>query len=232
MAIDWSDGQVITLTEGDTAELSELGSSQLYGVFLYNKANSDNDTDVTLAWSNDPDSPPVTVTVPGTTADEGPAVIRFVSGGDAGYISASVGQDQTGAQVMAFICSVRLPLDGGGLNNVPLPDDGRRQAFKRLTRFYCVPAARWYSTTVESDVDQFISVRFTESFANVTVVNKISDPSDRIEGIGQAAKMFRIDSTEHRSYPSKLEGDGSQQVWINADSVQDSQSATLTLQPL
>jgi len=232
MAIDWSNGQVITLTEGDTAELSELSSTQLYGVFLYNKANSDNSTDVTLAWSNDPHNPPVTVTVPGTTADEGPAVIRFVSGGDASYISAAIAQDQKNAKVMAFICSVRLPLDGGGLNNQPLPDNGRRQNFRRLTRFYCVPAARWYSTMVESDIDQFICVRFVESFANVTVVNKISDPTNRIQGIGEAAKMFTIDSTEGRSYPSKLEGDGSQQVWINADSVQDSQSATLTLQPL
>jgi hypothetical protein len=232
MTIDWSDGRVITLTEGDTAELSELNSMQLYGVFLYNTANNDNAVDVTLAWSDNPDEPPVTVSVPGTTASRGPAVIRFVSGDDASYISASVTQDQRGAQVTAFICNVQLPRDGGGLHNQPLPDNGRRQAFTRLTRFYCVPAARWYNTTVQADMTQFISVRFVESFAYVTVVNDIGLPPGRVEGIGEAATMFRVSSTDKPSYESKVEGDGSQQVWVNADSVEDSQHATLSLQPL
>jgi len=232
MSIDWSAGQVITLTEGDTATLSELNDSQLYGVFLYNTANADNTVTVTITWSDDPGNPPVDVPVEGTTGDQGLAAVRFLSGSDASYISASVGQDQKDAQIKAFICSVEMPTDTAGINNQPLPADGKRHQFERLTRFYCVPAGRWYRTTVASDVNQFISVRFFESYAHVTVVNKIDDPALRIQGIGNAAKMFQVDATEKNSFQTKMEGDGSQQVWINADSVQDSQSASLSLQPL
>jgi hypothetical protein len=232
MSIDWSAGQVITLRQGDTATLGELNKTQLYGVFLYNSALSDGAADVTVTWSNDPRNEPVTVKVPGTTQDQGPAVVRFLSGGDAGYISVAVGQDNPLAQVTAFICSVKLPIDGGGLHNQQLPDNGKAQPFKRLTRFYCVPAARWYATAIRSDVDEFTCIRFTEAFAHVTVVNKISDPSSRIQGIGTAEKMFTIETSGGSSLQSKLEGDGSQQVWINADSIQDSAAASLVLQRL
>ncbi|KDN22633.1 hypothetical protein [Amycolatopsis rifamycinica] len=232
MSIDWSAGQVVTLRQGDTATLGELDDTQLYGVFLYNSAMSDGDAEVTVTWSNDPRHEPVTVTVPGTTQDQGPAVVRFLSGGDAAYISVAVGQDNPRAQVTAFICSVKLPIDGGGLHNQQLPDNGKAQRFQRLTRFYCVPAARWYSTTIRSDVDEFTCIRFTESFAQVTVVNKISDPAHRIQGIGEAEKMFTIETSGGATFQSKLEGDGAQQVWINADSVQDSEAATLVLQRL
>lgn len=229
MAIDWRDGQVITLLPGDTAELGELDSAQLYGVFLYNTAIAGTPTDVTITWSNTPDNEPVTVTLPGTTRGQGPAMICFVSGGDADRITATITQGEPTARITAFICGVRMPVDGGGLNDAPLPDNGRPQAFLRRTRFYCAPAARRYRTTVKADVDEFVSVRFAEAFAHVTMVNTTKDPTDRIRGIGAAATMFLIDSTAGRSHQSRFEGDGSQHVWVNADCLQYTQNATVAL---
>jgi hypothetical protein len=229
MAIDWCDGQVITLLPGDIAELGELDSTQLYGVFLYNTAIAGASTDVTISWSDSPGNEPVTVMVPGTTRCQGPAMIRFVSGGDADHITATITQGLPTARITAFICGVRMPVDGGGLNDAPLPDNGRPQAFLWRTRFYCAPAARPYRTVVKADVDEFVAVRFANAFAHVTVVNTTTDPADRIRGIGAAAAMFLIDSTAGRSHQSRFEGDGSQQVWVNADCVQYDQNATVAL---
>ncbi|TDV43117.1 hypothetical protein [Actinophytocola oryzae] len=229
MAIDWCDGQVVTLLPGDTAELGELDHAQLYGVFLYNTAVDGTSTEVTITWSRTPGNEPVTVTVPGTPGGQGPAVIRFVSGRDADHITATITQGRPTARITAFIGGVRMPVDGGGLNDAPLPDNGRPQAFLRLTRFYCRPAARRYWTRVKADVDEFVAVRFAEDFAHVTVVNTTRDPADRIQGIGAAATMFLIDSTTGRSHQSRFDGDGGRQVWVNADCVQYAQNATVAL---
>jgi hypothetical protein len=228
--INWDKGQLITLTEGDTARALNLNESQLYGLFFYNSAGADADTVVDVVWSNR--QPPKPVTVPGTTQGQGLASILFVSGGDTTAVSAAVTQGNPGAEVTAFICSVKMPIDGGGLNNRSLPSDGQPQRFEQFTRFYSVPESHWYDVRIQSDINQFIVVQFTEARALVLVVNRLVDPSVDVQAVGQAVNMFTIQTSTTQSIDADMQGNGRQVVWINADSVQNSQNATIAYQSL
>lgn len=228
-AIDWDNGQLITLGEGSTATAEHLNSSQLYGLFFYNSAGNQADTTVTVTWSNS--HAPARVTVPGTTGRQGLASVLFVYGGDTTTVSAAVTQANPGANVQAFIGSVKMPM-GPGIDNRPLPDNGQPQPFQKFTRYYTVAASHWYDLTLQSDINQFIVVRFLEAKAHVIVVNKMVDPSVNVQAVGKAEKMYTIESTSEQHMQADFQGNGTQTVWINADSVQNSQNATITLQSL
>lgn len=227
--INWDNGQLITLGEGDTARAQNLNDSQLYGFFFYNAAGNDADTVVDVTWSNS--QRPKSVTVPGTTQGQGLAAVLFVYGGDTTTVSAAVTQGNPGAQVQAFIGSVKMPM-GGGIDNRELPANGQPQGFNQFTRFYTVPQSHWYDVRIESDVNQFIVVQFAEAKALVMVVNRLVDPSPDVQAVGQAVNMFTIQTSTTQSIDADMQGNGRQIVWINADSVQNSQNATITLQSL
>lgn len=228
--INWDNGQIITLGEGDTARAQQLNDSQLYGLFFYNAALNDADTEVDVTWSNS--QRPKTVTVPGTTQKQGLASVLFVYGGDTTTVSAAVKQGNPGAQVQAFIGSVKMPVNGGGMDNRELPANGQPQNFNQFTRYYCVPQSHWYDVRLESDVNQFIVVQFAEAKALVMVVNRLVDPGPEVQGVGQAATMFTIQTSTTQYLDGDMQGNGRQTVWINADSVQNSQNASITLQSL
>ena len=229
-SINWNNGQLITLREGDTARAVELNSTQLYGLFFYNSALNDADTVVSVTWSNS--RPPERVTVPGTTQRQGLASVLFVYGGDTTTVSAAVTQGNPGAEVSAFIGSVKMPTNGGGLDNRQLPANGQPQNFNKFTRYYTVPESHWYDVRIQSDVNQFIVTQFSEAKALVMVVNRLVDPSPDVRGVGQAVDRFTIQTSTTQSIDADMQGDGKQKVWINADSVQNSQNATITLQSL
>jgi hypothetical protein len=227
--INWDNGQLVTLGEGDTARAENLNDDQLYGLFFYNAAGNDADTTVEVVWSNS--QKPKSVTVPGTTQSQGLASVLFVYGGDTTTVSAAVTQGNPGAQVQAFIGSVKMPM-GGGIDNRELPANGQPQNFNKFTRFYTVPQSHWYDVIVRSDVNQFIVVQFSEAKALVLVVNRLVDPSADVQAVGQAVNMFTIQTSTTQSIDADMQGNGRQIVWINADSVQNSQSASITLQSL
>ena len=229
--IDWNDGRLITMTPGDTATAEgALNARQLYGLFFYNSALNDADAQVTVVWSNS--QPPVTVVVPGTTAKQGLASVLFVSGNDTSTVSAALLQGQPGVQIQAFIGSVKMPTNTAGISNRELPADGQMHPFNTFTRYYTVPQSHWYSGRIESNINQFISVQFAEQAAVVYVVNKTSDPAIHVQAAGQASGQFEIQSSATQSIGWNLQGNGTQRVWINADSVQNSQSAGISLQSL
>lgn len=230
-SISWSNGQLIQLSAGDTASANgTLRPGQIYGLFFYNSANNDNDIPVTVVWSNS--QPPVTVTVPGTTGNQGLASVCFVSGSDTNSVSISVGQSAIGT-VSAFIGSVSMPIDTNGITNASLPLDGKPHSFNAFTRYYATPASHWYSATIQSDVNQFISVQFKENSAIVNIVNQISDPTPLISYAGTSAKSsVTINSVASQTLTWNLQGNGTQWVWVNADSIQNSQSATIAVQSL
>jgi hypothetical protein len=228
--INWNRGQIISLRQSDTARAENLNDTQLYGLFFYNSALADADTKVDVVWSNS--HRPKSVTVPGTTQRQGLASVLFVYGGDTTRISAAVTQGNPGAEVTAFIGSVKMPIDGGGLDNRRLPANGQPQNFEKFTRYYTVPESHWYDVRVQSDVNQFIVTQFAEAKALVLVVNRLVDPSPDVQGVGQAVDMFTIQTSTTQSIDADLQGNGRQAVWINADSVQNSRSATIALQSL
>ena len=230
-AANWNGGQLVTLNPGDTATCSGgLNPGQLYALFFYNSANNDADVNVSVVWSNS--QPPVVVTVPGTTANEGLAALCFVSGDDTATVSAAVLQGASGVQVQAFIGSVKMPTNTSGINNALLPLDGQVYPFKKFTRFYAVPASHWYSATLQSNINQFISVQFSDRKAVVNILNQTVDPDNVIKYAGSSKAQVTINAVAKQSYTWNLQGNGSQTVWINADSAQDSQTAQISVQSL
>lgn len=232
-SINWNQGQLITMGQGDTATCTGgLNKGQLYGLFFYNYAGNDASTNVTITGSNS--LPPVNVTVPGTTANQGLAAICFVSGDETATIAASILNGQPGASVQAFIGSVKMPTDTSGINNQSLPLDGQPHQFTKFTRYYAVPASHWYSGQLTSNINSFLSVQFIENAANVISVNTGPNGISNVLAYygTQAASKVSITTSAYQSTSWNLFGNGQQIVWINADSVQNSQSATISVQSL
>ncbi|HYQ53653.1 MAG TPA: hypothetical protein VES70_24865 [Pseudomonas sp.] len=233
--INWNGGQRITLGSGDVATCTTLRPGQLYGVFIYNSAGNDNNADVNLVWSNS--QPPCQMTIPGTTANAGLASIGFVSGTDTQTISLSVPPNSGIGQVEAWIGSVSMPTNTAGLNNQPLPANGEQVPFNKYTRYYAVPPSKWMKLTIVSTINQFISCQFRQDKAVVFVVNETSNGllSGQVQCMGPTAKeqgTVNITTSSTQSINENLQGDGSQWVWIDADSPQDSQTASIALQSL
>lgn len=230
-SINWNDGRLIELEQGDTAScLGGLNAGQIYALFFYNAAQNEAATNVQVVWSNS--QAPVSVSVPGTTQKQGLAALCFVSGNDTSTISAAVNQAQPGAKIQAFIGSVKMPINTAGITNRQLPLDGHVYPFQHFTRFYTVPQSHWYSGQITSDINQFTSVQFTESKARVSIVNKLVDPSNVIKFAGNCEQDVTIEAVDHQTLAWNFQGNGSQTVWINADSIQNSKSATIAVQSL
>jgi len=231
-SINWNQGQLISLKPGDNATCAgNLNQGQMYGLFFYNDANNDTNANVTIAGNGV--NPPVTFTVPGTTGDQGLAAICFVSGDDTSSISATLLDGQPGASVKAFIGSVKMPVDTTGINNQSLPLDGQPHAFNRFTRYYTVPESHWYTAQVYSTLDTFLAVQFTEDTATVICVNVgPHGVANVIQYYGSAKDKVDLKTTTLKSTSWNLYGDGTQYVWINADSVQDSKDASISVQSL
>jgi hypothetical protein len=230
-SINWNDGRLITINEGDTATCDGgLNSGQIYCLFFYNAAGHDASTTVSVVWSQS--QPPVNVTVPGTTMNEGLAALCFVNGDQTNTVSAAIVGGNQGADVQAFIGSVKMPTNTAGINNKKLPLDGSPQPFLRFTRFYAVPASHWYNAQLQSNINQFISVQFAEQTAVVNIVNQLVDPSTVIKYAGDSANYVTTNSSTNQLLSWPLQGNGQQLVWINADSTQNSKSATIAVQSL
>ncbi len=231
-AINWNNGQVIVLNPGDTATCTGgLNPGQIYALFLYNSAGNDADATINVVWSNS--QPPVSVTVPGTTSNEGLAALCFVSGDDTNTVAVSMGQQAAGTQVQAYIGSVKLPMDYTyGMTNPELPADGQNHPFEKFTRYHAVPESHWYSCQLQSNINQFISVQFKENFANVYIVNQLVDPANVIKYVNGCDKFVKVEGVTKQTISWSLQGNGRQIVWLNADSTQNAQTASISLQSL
>ncbi len=230
-SINWNDGQLINFGQGDTATCNgNLNNGQLYCLFFYNAAGNDASTTVDVVWSNS--QPPVQVTVPGTTQNQGLAALCFVNGSQTNTVSAAITGGNQGAKLQAFICSVKMPIDTQGINNKQLNLDGQPQSFDKFTRYFAVPESHWYSARIQSNINQFTSVQFTESEAQVYIVNKLVNPSNVIKYAGDSEKHVTIQTSDTQSISFNLQGNGTQLVWVNADSAQNSDTASISVQSL
>ncbi len=230
--INWNDGRLITLNAGEGATCTALNKGQLYGLIFYNSAGNDTGADVTVVWGNG--NPPETVHVPGTTGNQGLASVFFLNGTDTTTVSATVLPNQTGVQVQTYIASVKMPTNTSGINNISLPADGAPHSFNKFTRYYTVPASHWYNVQINSNINQFISILFTEQKATVFVVNSAGDISSFIAGVGSAKSLnqYSIVTSAYQTVSQAIIGNGSQYVFVNADSVQNSQSASIAFTSL
>ncbi|WP_433932828.1 hypothetical protein AB3662_01560 [Sorangium cellulosum] len=177
---------------------------------------------------------PLRVSVPGTSSKQGLASIVIVSGDDANGFTLAMTQDQPGAQIQCFIGSVKMPLCTDNITNAQLPADGQRHPFNTFTRYYAVPASHWYEVQIQSDKNQFISVQFSEQSAVIYVVNMTAqgDPTRNIYYMGQTKSQCSVQTSQTQKLIWEMQGNGEQFVWINADSVQNSENASIVLQSL
>lgn len=231
---NWDSGQVSSLASGQTLTCATLSPGQLYGIFLYNSAQNDNSCTVTVNVGNA--FPPVPVTVPGTTAHQGLASIALVSGSDTQTVAISI-VNQPNASITAWIGSVRMPTNTAGLNNMALPANGQPQPFGTTDRYFAVPASSWQALTINSPtITQFISVQFIENFATVNIVNPTQNATAAVYPVGSvklgSSYVINLASNPPQSITTEFQGNGTQFVWMNADNSQDSQAATIALQPL
>ncbi len=234
--INWNGGERIFVDVGQTATCTAL-TNQLYAIFLYNENGADKDIKTNITGSNQ--TAPVHVTVPGTTAGQGLASIVLVDGSQSNSISVNV--DTTApAGVDAWIGSLSMPTDTSGLINQPLPPDGQQQSFNKYCRYYAVPASHWYNLTLESSINQFFSVQFTQNLVTVFCVNptqssmKSSPYIHFFTGFDKDANYDYVAATQGtpQIIQYELQGNGLQTVWMNADSRQDSSTATIALATL
>ncbi len=235
-AINWDGGQRIFVDIGQTATCGTL-TNQLYSIFLYNENGADKDITINVTGSNQ--TAPIRITVPGTTSGEGLASIVLVDGSQTNTISVNV--DTTSpAGVDAWIGSLSMPTNTSGLNNKELPANGQPQSFNKYSRYYAVPASHWYNLTLQSGINQYFSVQFTQGLVTVFCVNPtISSTTSSpyvhfFTGYDKTTnyKYVPAEATSPQTIQYSLQGDGLQTVWMNADSSQDTNAATIALASL
>ena len=162
------------------------------------------------------------------------ASVLFVSGIDTRTVSVSLPTNAGLAQVDVWIGSVSMPTDTSGLNNEQLPINGEPQPFDKYTRYFTVPPSNWHQLVIRSPVQQFIAVQFREQKAVVYVVSEGPNGllNGQVAGVGSAANAFKKIETSQQSVTANIFGDGSQWIWMNADSQQNSDDSTISLQSL
>ena len=231
---NWDDGRLVYLTPGATFKCNNLQNA-VTAVFLYNAANADHDTYVTVSVQNS--VAPKRVLVPGVTADQGLATIVVVNGNVTNSVTVSMGADQpTDSKVSAFIGSLAFPLNTAGITNAKLPIDGNTYPFNRFTRYYQVLAAAWYQLVLTSNVYQFYAAQFGIDNTSLTVycLNPGPNPQANVVQADDTnpipVKLILPTSGTAQKIVKQVFGNNQQAVWINADSVTDSQSATISLQ--
>lgn len=233
---NWDDGRLVTVTPGSTYTCTNVQNAAT-GIFLYNASNTDHDISLWVTTANV--AAPVKVTVPGTTGQQGLATIVAVNGSVTGTVSVSMDATQpSNSQVQAFLGSTAFPINTAGITNTSLPTNGSTQSFQKFTRFYDVPASTWYSLTLTSNVTQFLCAQFAGSASGFTVYCLNPGPNAAASVVQAdpnnpvAVKFVVPTSGQEQKLQQNLFGNGQQYVWINADSIQNSQSATISLQQI
>ncbi|HXA19000.1 MAG TPA: hypothetical protein VN380_18555 [Thermoanaerobaculia bacterium] len=228
---NWDQGQLSTLSQGNTLTCSTLASGQLYAIFLYNSQGNDQNATVNVVTANS--TAPVPITIPGTTANEGLASLVLVSGSDSSTVAISITASSAAPSVQAWLGSVGMPINTSGLNNQPLQTNGSKQTFAKYDRYFAVPPSSWNALTITSKITQFISVQFQEAFATVYICNPGPNAAAAVTPIGPSVKYTTVlGTTPPQTISTNIFGNGSQFVWMSADSSQDSSAATIALQRL
>lgn len=235
---NWDNGGLVTLTPNAGSNSYQCTNIQnaATALFLYNASGNDHDIVVWVATSNQ--AAPKKVTVPGTTGNQGLATIVAINGTTTNTVTLTMASGQPAAtQVQAFLGSLAFPM-GGGIANKPMPDNGQMQGFDKFTRYYTVPASQWYEFALQSNVNQFMCAQFGPGQSAFTVycVNPGPNSSANVvqadDGNPVAVKFIQATSGQPQKLTGTLFGNGSQVVWINADSIQNSQSASISLMKL
>ena len=237
---NWDSGALVTLTPnpGSNSYTCSTIQNAATALFLYNASQNDHDITVTVLTNNA--SAPVNVTVPGVTGGQGLATIVLINGNITSTVTLTMGQGQVAStQVQAFIGSLAFPISyNPPMSNNSLPTDGTVASFKAFSRFYNVPASTWYALNLTSTIQQFFCAQFGPGQNALTIYCMNPGPNPQANVV-QATPTNPVPYTFMPASAGKTQqintsvfGNGQQLVWINADSVQNSQNATISMMKL
>ncbi len=222
----------MTLQGGQSARCAVLAKGELYVALLYNSSQNDQIADVIVVWSNE--APPTHVTLPGTTGDQGPAALAFVSGTDTDFLTLSLGATSA-ASVDVVLVSTTMPTNTKGLINAVLPADGQLRDLPKYTRYHAVPPDGWSQLSLVDKTSQFLSFEMRRAGAIVRVVNKATGLFDgQVQKFGPTANAKGAVDIQEIPYQTfvdpALKGDGQTWVWMSADSLRNSLNGQIGLQ--
>ncbi|NAW91378.1 hypothetical protein CAG51_12685 [Vibrio sp. V24_P1S3T111] len=233
--IDWDDGRLIQLEEGQTASCTSLVSGQMYCVVVYNLSQHDRNVELTITWSNQ--QPPATLIVPGTTAGEGNASLILISGSDTSTISISITQGN-GGKLECWLISTSMPTNFQGLESKELPADGSAYHLPKQLIYHSVMNSGWYHLTIINKQTQSFVIQVSSQQLIIFVVNPVEHPNLNLLALGsvQEGKQYLLQmpaSGEQPQYSNALiQGKGEQLIWFGASSHQDLENTIISLQSL
>ena len=167
----------------------------------------------------------------------GLASLVLVSGSDTSTISVAITQTDD-AEIECWLGSLGMPTNTSGLSVHRLSDDGRSRPLLKGYRYFAMPTSSWYQLTIENKFNQSITVQFQQQKVIIYIVNPAADPQVLVTSVGSIKQgqdyliMKPPKGEQPQRIRSTLQGNGTQWVWMSADSKQDSQHTSITLQSL
>ncbi|PRQ63694.1 hypothetical protein [Vibrio sp. V01_P9A10T6] len=233
--IDWDDGRLIELEEGQTASCTSLVSDQMYCVVVYNLSQHDRNVELTATWSNQ--KPPATLIVPGTTAGEGNASLILISGSDTSTISLSITQGN-GGKLECWLISTSMPTNFQGLESKELLADGGAYHLPKQLIYHSVMNSGWSNLTIINKQTQSFVIQVSSQQLIIFVVNPVEHPNLNLLALGsvQEGKQYLLQMPAPGEQPqyshALIQGKGEQLIWFGASSHQDLENTIISLQSL
>ncbi|MDP5212585.1 hypothetical protein ORJ66_05970 [Pseudoalteromonas tunicata] len=233
--INWDDGRLIQLEEGQTAICTSLVYGQMYCLVVYNVSQHDRNIELKATWSNQ--QSPATLIVPGTTANEGNASLILVSGNDTSTISIAITQGN-GGKLECWLVSTSMPTNLQGLNSKELAADGANYQMPKELIYHSVMNSGWYQLTVINKQTQSVVIQMSQQQLIIFVVNPITQPNINLLALGtvQEGKQYLLQMPISGEQPQRtnalIQGKGEQLIWFGTSSQQDLENTIISLQSL
>lgn len=240
---NWNGGNRLTVSKGNPLQCLNSIVNPINVAFFYNTTQAAQDVPIDLTGSNQFYTQ---LKVPQTTGNAGSAALLTFSG--PGSLAPNVGGSTSltatldpgaggGAQAEGWLGSQAMPTNTSGLNNQNLPANGESYPFNKYSRFYFVPSAQRYILNVSSGINAFYFAVFNSSGQVSVYVLNAPDPSytpivQQFPGDTYATTNTVVQASTASSISIPLFGANQQWVVMNADSVNDSTNASISLTPL
>ena len=235
---NWNGGNRLVISQGQPVQALNSIVNPINVAFLYNSTQAAQEVPIDFVGANQYFEQ---VAVPQTTANAGSAALFTFSGpysgGSASLTATLDPRAGSGAQVEAWLGGQAMPINTQGLNNQPLPSDGDNHVFNKYARYYFVPNAQRYLLTIQSGIQAFYFAVFNPSGQVAIHVLNAPDPNyapivKQFPGDAYAKLNTTVVVHQESSVAIPLFGSNQQWVLMNADSTNDSMSASVTLTPL
>lgn len=235
---NWNGGNRLTVSQGNALQAVNAIVNPINVAFLYNSTQAAQDVPVDFTGNNQYFQQ---VVVPQTTGNSGSAALLTFSGANnGGSSSLTATMDPSagsGAQAECWLGSQSMPINTSGLNNTELLPDGKNNSFNKYSRYYFVPSAQRYILNVSSGINAFYFAVFNSSGQVFIYVLNAPDSDytpivQQFPGDTYASANTHIQVLTKSSVSIPLFGNNQQWVVMNADSVNDSVNASISLTSL